>query len=292
MLSICIPHYNFINPLLFVELERQCLSLKIEFDIIIADDASDIAYKHYLEDFAKKKNFKVIYLEHNIGRSKTRNLLIQSSRYSLLLFLDGDSLIKSDNFIEHYLNSIKYNDLVYGGRVYEELQNYNCKLHWLHGSKTETIAAKNFHSNNFLVKKNVVDNVLFDEAFTRYGYEDVVFGAMVSLKGFKMLKIDNPVVHAQLKDNQQFLNDTISALKNISYLYHQKPELLPHLNLSILNFYLKLRKFGIHNLLRYTESFILDKLHKKLINNSSIFLTEILMIYKLYVLNKVIDDYK
>jgi len=293
VLSICIPHYNFINPLLLKALELQCLQLNINFEIIIADDCSKAENKNYLQEFGDTKNFRVIYLAQNIGRSKIRNLLIKSSKYDLLLFLDGDSTIKSDDFIEQYLNAIKQNDLIYGGRVYGNLPNNNFKLHWLYGTKTESIAGENFHSNNFLVKKNVVDIILFDEDLTTYGYEDAVFGVRVSLKGVKIQRIDNPVIHAQLKNNRQFLNDTDSALKNISYLHHQKPELLPHLNLSILNFYLKSKKWGFHHLLNLTEPLILNYLQKKLIHNTILFPLKALMLYKLYVLNKVISsDYK
>src|SRR5690606_27959667 len=153
--------------------------------------------------------FKIIYLEENIGRSKIRNILIKNSRYNLIMFIDGDSKIKSNTFIKDYLSSANQADLIYGGRSYEDLTDNNCKLHWLYGTKTESVSDNNFHSNNFLIKRYVTDIVLFNESLNKYGYEDAVFGVKVSLNGFKIKKINNPVIHAQLKDNKQFLNDTI-----------------------------------------------------------------------------------
>mgnify|MGYP006217474485 CR=1 FL=1 len=38
MLSICIPHYNFVNEKLFTELHHQCFALSIEFEILVIDD--------------------------------------------------------------------------------------------------------------------------------------------------------------------------------------------------------------------------------------------------------------
>ena len=286
MLSICIPHYNFVNEKLFTELHHQCFALSIEFEILVIDDASETENKIYLSSTISKF-CRVIFLDENVGRSKIRNLLAQKAKYEWLLFLDGDSAISNGNFISFYLDNLKA-DIISGGRTYQDQEpNDQYFLHWNYGFKIESNAYAQFHSNNFMIKKHVFDKLKFDESITNYGYEDVVFGLEAKKIGLHLININNKVLHTGLKTNADFLEDITLALLNLCKVEAIRKDLQIEKEVKILSSYnqLKLMKFtwllGIFNLI------MINFLSKYLIKSPKIFTNQLLSILKLYHLHRI-----
>ena len=286
MLSICIPHYNFVNEKLFTELHHQCFALSIEFEILVIDDASETENKIYLSSTISKF-CRVIFLDENVGRSKIRNLLAQKAKYEWLLFLDGDSAISNGNFISFYLDNLKA-DIISGGRTYHNQEpNDQYFLHWNYGFKIESNAYAQFHSNNFMIKKHVFDKLKFDESITNYGYEDVVFGLEAKKIGLHLININNKVLHTGLKTNADFLIDIKLALLNLCKVEAIRKDLQIEKEVKILSSYnqLKLMKFtwllGIFNLI------MINFLSKYLIKSPKIFTNQLLSILKLYHLHRI-----
>ena len=286
MLSICIPHYNFVNEKLFTELHHQCFALSIEFEILVIDDASETENKIYLSSTISKF-CRVIFLDENVGRSKIRNLLAQKAKYEWLLFLDGDSAISNGNFISFYLDNLKA-DIISGGRTYHNQEpNDQYFLHWNYGFKIESNAYAQFHSNNFMIKKHVFDKLKFDESITNYGYEDVVFGLEAKKIGLHLININNKVLHTGLKTNADFLIDIKLALLNLCKVEAIRKDLQIEKEVKILSSYnqLKLMKFtwllGIFNLI------MINFLSKYLIKSPKIFTNQLLSILKLYQLHRI-----
>jgi glycosyltransferase involved in cell wall biosynthesis len=292
MLSICIPHYNFVNPVLFETLFFQCKSTKIDFEILIADDASITTQKAYLKKFIQPE-FKIFFLEKNIGRSAIRNFLAPKAKHPYLLFLDADAEIINENFISNYLENLG-NKIVSGGRVYStEAQSASCFLHYKYGSQVEQYAENMFHSNNFLLPKNVFECLVFDEEIKNYGYEDVLFGLEAKQLGFELKKINNPVKHIQLKTNEEFVNDLEQALKNLKELITKKRNSKLEQEVSVSNFYRKIRKYKLKFLLSIRQDKILKKARALLFLNIPIGATLLIAVYKLYYfhsLHNVKDD--
>ncbi|KHJ37471.1 chondroitin synthase [Pedobacter glucosidilyticus] len=285
MLSIVVPHYNFINEALFIELEQQCLNLRLNFEIIIIDDASLPAHISYLQQF-KKLGFKIILLEKNIGRAAIRNLLATEASYPFLLFLDGDSHIINPNFIINYINFHHQNpniDIICGLRNYPEKTKEEEALHYFYGTKQEMLAAKQaFHSNNFFIKKEVFKEVQFDEDLTHYGYEDVLFGLIAKAKGYTIRNLDNPVMHLQLKTNQEFITDTDDAVQNLAQLI--KEPRYNHLlkEIPLVRHYLILQKTGLLSLLKNLKPLLRKSLAQE---KPSYFTIKKLQLYKLLQLH-------
>lgn len=259
MLSIVVPHYNFINETLFTELEQQCLNLRLNFEIIIIDDASLPTQKTYLQQF-KKANFKIILLEKNIGRAAIRNLLAAEASYPFLLFLDGDSYIINPNFIINYINFHHQNpdvDIICGLRNYPEKIKKEKALHHYYGIKQEILAVKQaFHSNNFFIKKEVFKEVQFDEHLTHYGYEDVLFGLIAKAKGYSIRSINNPVMHLQLKTNPEFIVDTSNAVQNLAQLMKEPLYESILKEIPLVRYYLILQKTGLLSLLKNLKPYL------------------------------------
>lgn len=233
MISILIPIYNYNVVKLVKALKKQCDKLKIHYQILCFDDYSDPKFKHensLLSDF-----FNVNYTElsENLGRAKIRNWLAKSSSYENLLFLDCDSKIVSKTFIEDYLKFKDDADLISGGRVYSKKppRAKSKILHWRYGVRKESKSAKyrsknaisHFHSNNFLIKSEVLKKIKFDESIKGYGYEDILFAHHVSELGFKIKHIDNPVEHLGLEKAKDFITKTEAAISNLIELkYNDK----------------------------------------------------------------------
>ena len=196
-------------------LHKQCVDLKIKFEIICVEDSSTNTFNNQTLKEIKYITYK--YLTKNIGRSKIRNLLARSAKNNFLLFIDADSEIKNnDNFIQNYitesLSLTSENELIYGQTLYKQDKPIRKKiLHWTYGKKIESKNKKNnFSSHHFLCKKSLFNKCQFDENIDSYGYEDVLFG-----KEKKIKYINNPLFHIGLKNSNKFIYDTESSLKNI-----------------------------------------------------------------------------
>ena len=175
MLSICIPTYNYSVIKLVSELERQCLNNNIDYEIMVLEDCSaDSFFSKNAEDLSRFKNVKHILFTKNQGRSKVRNHLANLAQFDNLLFLDSDSEIPNENFINYYLNNIK-NPVVCGGTIYLKSQKEkNKELRYKYGIISEMLSAdirtknKIFTTNNFFIHKNIFKHIQFKEILTKY----------------------------------------------------------------------------------------------------------------------------
>lgn len=289
MLSICIPHHNFYNPDLYKVLYHQCEQLKIPFEIIIIDDASLKEKKIYLSNFTAAQ-FHIIYLNENIGRSAIRNLLAKTSQFEWLLFLDADAEISDPNFIAKYLRNLDY-DVIVGGRIYPENKpDENFNVHWNYGTYIESKAKHAFNSSSFLIKKSIFKTIQFDESLKEYGYEDVVFGMMLNQNGYKILNINNPVIHTDLKTNEEFIKDTKNAIANLIILKKLYPE--PNLikNISLLKHYNSLERPKATSFISIGNTFIVKYLENKLVQSYSKKSNTYLQFFKLYLYHQMLKQ--
>ncbi|WP_083852702.1 glycosyltransferase family 2 protein [Pedobacter arcticus] len=281
MLSICIPHYNFVNPHLFESLFTQCKNAEIIFEILIVDDASRPISKTYLKSLTKP-GFKIFFLKENIGRAAIRNFLAKQAQYPYLLFLDGDAAIITDHFITRYLDCCG-DRIVSGGRVYDnKVPKPEYFLHYKYGTQVEQLAEAQFQSNNFLVPKSIFSKITFDEEIKGYGYEDVIFGWDAKRLGLELIRINNPVQHIQLKSNHEFISDTEQALLNLKKLIDRRKDGQLEKEVRISAFYRKLKKFRLTFLLSIKQTEILAKARELLCLNLPIGSTLLIAIYKLY----------
>jgi glycosyltransferase involved in cell wall biosynthesis len=222
MLTICIPVYNYNICKLAGELSGQALESKTEMEILIIDDGSDQQYNDPLQS---GHEIRFIRLETNVGRARVRNLFHQYARFENLLFLDCDSDIIDSGFLNKYFDCIhKGYSVICGGRVYPHTSSgKNRILHWKYGMKKESKPAeirniypeRSFMTNNFLIRKNIFQKIVFNETLEGYGHEDTLFGFQLHKAGIPINHIDNPVLHGHLATNEEFLQKTRSAINNL-----------------------------------------------------------------------------
>ncbi len=276
MISICIPIYNFDVKPLVSELDRQAGQCGIDYELILIDDASAEKHKKGNKDIFKKYNYTE--LSENIGRARIRNLFPEKAKYDYLLFLDCDSLIIRNDFIQKYVNEISNaeKDIICGGRIYEkEAPGRNRYLRWKYGIQKESQSAevrkqfpnRSFMTNNFLIRKNIFSNIRFEESLSQYGHEDTLFGYELKKAGIPITHIDNPTGNGDIEENGIYLEKTRKGLYNLAYitkLLNFDEDFISEVKL--LDFYAKMEKSGMagffHLLFRISRS-ILEFILKK-----------------------------
>lgn len=237
MLSILIPAYNCDVQLLVRDLLRQARQLNITFEILIEDDASP-NQSVCVGNHSLVSEKEVVYYQNHVnkGRSKVRNHLATAAHYPYLLFIDGDAGMKNPDYLSQYLQYVRFHQntdepfVVSGGVAYHDMipdQAY--RLRWKYGVAREqrTAAVRNlnpyrsFTPFNLLLTRNVFDKVSFDEWFTTYGFEDVLFGDELRQKKIPVTHIDNEMYHDGLDTNTDFLRKIECAVANLATLYKE-----------------------------------------------------------------------
>lgn len=261
MLSICIPVCNYDVSLLVEELLEQLKDIKLSFEIVVIDDASDEKYRKLNEDVVSKTYY--IQLDKNIGRSKIRNKFLDFAQYDHLLFIDNDSRVFSKNYIQDYVHIIKsgYPQIIFGGRVFGKKPSKRDKLlRWKYGVKKESKAAnirnlspnKSFMTNNFLIHRSLFESVKFNEDLVEYGHEDTLFGYELKKEGIPVMHIENPVLNGDYETNNRYLIKTEKAILNLIYMLkytHNDPEFIN--DVSLLRFHQKLLSLKLAYFVRW-----------------------------------------
>ncbi|MBO7102076.1 MAG: glycosyltransferase family 2 protein, partial [Bacteroidaceae bacterium] len=193
-LSILIPAYNYDCTQLVRALYEQAINLTIDFEIIVADDAStNAATERQNAEIGKMPHCQYVRFKENRGRAAIRNFLAEKAKYDNLMFMDCDGKVVYLHFLSAYMKAIEDHDVVCGGMMHPidvALKNNNLRYQYevrsekmLKADKLNADPKARFISFCFVIKKKVFDDVKFDESFTDYGYEDVLFGMQIKQKG-------------------------------------------------------------------------------------------------------------
>lgn len=291
MLSINIPVYNVEVTDLVLQLSEQAQKLKTNYEIRIYDDDSGTEVRTLNRKMATVPN--VIYKEmgKNIGRAAIRNKMGFDSKYRYLLFIDADSKLISENYLAHYLRYAESGNIMCGGTTYstEQPDDPEKILRWYYGTHREAIPAQQKNrnkgfiitSNNFLIPKEIFQQVHFREDIKKYGHEDTMLGYDLFMNEFKIVHFDNQVEHTGLENAAAFLNKTKMAVGNLwfisEYLIANNKEFIRQV--TFLKRYRKIIRFVPESLLRFLFEKLNHPIEKKLAGtNPSLFIFDL---YKL-----------
>jgi len=301
MLSILIPVYNFNIVKLVGDLRSQAITAGIPFEIIVLDDCSSELLRDQNKDAGKLSDVKFYVLEKNIGRSRIRNRLADMAQYPTLLFLDCDSEISSDEYIEKYLPYCNTDMVVCGGNIYTEEppDDPEYLLRWLYGIKKEQRLSsvrninpyRSFMTNNFLIARNIFRQIQFDESIIKYGHEDTLFGLELKKKDVPVRHINNPVYHIGLEIASEFLRKTSESIENLLTLLNEgKIHTKDIRNIRLLRAYSNLKKFRLVRIYRLFYDFISNAVMRNLLgSNPGIFAFDL---YKLALICKLVEKNK
>jgi glycosyltransferase involved in cell wall biosynthesis len=228
MLSINIPVYNIEVTDLVLELIDQAEKLNVPFEIRIYDDGSQQQVRNRNQKLAENSSVVYIGLKENVGRAAIRNRMGKEAKFKYLLFIDADSKPLNNSFLKVYLDAAGSNCVLCGGTLYQRQKPAEPEkwLRWEYGRKREAISAENRNrakgfiitSNNFLIEKEVFEQVHFRENLKSYGHEDTLLGYDLFNQGIEIKHIDNPLEHTGLENADAFLEKTRTALENLKLI--------------------------------------------------------------------------
>ena len=276
-LTICIPVYNFDVRELVRDIHFQISENQIDAEIILIDDASSQDFKNLNQEISElTENF--VFLEKNVGRSLIRNLFLYYSKGEFLLYLDCDGKIISSDFIKNYIDFIKENpetQVIYGGRkVSEEPPEQNKYLRWkfaferenLPVDKRKEFPALSFQTNNFVVKKEVLQKVNFNPEFQKYGYEDLLFAMDLKAAEIEIDHLDNPIFNNDIEENEIYIQKVEESVESLAKMLKNKKIKDKISEIKLVKAYEKMNKnatgFWFRKLFNLRREKVLQKLRK------------------------------
>lgn len=283
MISICIPIYNYYTYPMVRRLARQIASADADsYEIVCIDDHSSGYYISQNKGIAELATY--VGLETNVGRARIRNLFLQHAKGGYLLFLDCDSLVP-ENFVQEYAKTLARKPaVVVGGRVYDDTFNdREHRLRYLYGTKIESRPLlervknpyRSFMTNNFMVRRDVLDKIRFDESLTKYGHEDTLFGYRLEQNHIPILHIDNPVINGQVEENAEFLHKSVEAVENLVKLYDDmwEDQRFCH-SVRLLNTYNRVRRMNLQGVVYWLYKVFKTPMESHFVSGNSISLKQ------------------
>ncbi len=241
MLSILIPTYNDDCHALVKSLSKQAAGIgQFEWEIIVADDGSTdadvITGNQSIQDIAK---CRYIRRTENVGRAAIRNFLVSQAHGDWLLFIDADMSIVAPDYIEKYVKAQSAARVVYGGYVVKGGKRSNLRYVCETSASANHSAElrnrqpyQNFHTSNFMITRQLMEAIPYDERFRHYGYEDVLFGKQLREQGIAIVHIDNPVGFCTFEDNADFIRKTEEGLRTLRQFRDDLKDYSPILSVS------------------------------------------------------------
>ena len=221
-ISILIPTYNYVCCQLVEQLEAQASALGIAHEIIVADDGStDSSCVAANRSIRSLPHCRLLECSDNRGRAAVRNFLSRQAQYEWVLFVDSDMVVVRNDFIRRYAETAE-GDIVDGGVQIAKVTRGNLRAIYEQASMKEHTPDKrqkspyrDFHTANFLARRDILLQWPFDERLRRYGYEDVLFGKMMEMQKVTINHIDNPLSFEVFESNTDFMGKTEEGLQTL-----------------------------------------------------------------------------
>jgi glycosyltransferase involved in cell wall biosynthesis len=276
-LSVCIPVYNFDVRELVFDLTKEIDSQKLDVEIVLIDDASKEEFRQINREIQGIAH-QFIFLEKNIGRSRIRNLFLDYCIGEYLLFLDCDGKIIGNNFLKNYIQFIQEHpkaSIIYGGRkVLGSASDSDHYLRWKFAVERENLSLKqrlekpylSFQTNNFVIRKDILNRVGFNPEFQKYGYEDLLFAMDLKAERIPIDHIDNPILNNDLESNIIYLGKVEESVESLSHMLKDEKPSVKLAEVKLVRIYNKLKdtpfKILLILLFNIGESSIKKKLSK------------------------------
>ncbi len=255
MLSICIPIYNHDVRKLAKTLQKQADQVGKDTELVLLDDASAPAYQKLNRSLNGARGIQYEELDKNVGRSRIRNILSKKASGSHILFMDCDTLVTNDNFLALYTQEMFAAQVVCGGHIYNEKptdQKY--LLHWTVGSNREVKSAvgrqkrpyHSFMTGNFMIAREVMQEIRFHEDLQGYGHEDTMFGYELKKNHIPVKHTENPLLHTGLEDADSFLKKSRESIINLMKSWEMTGFDMEYAHMvTILENYLRYKKYKL-----------------------------------------------
>ena len=298
MISICIPVYNYYAYPLVRRLSNQIKQMNDgEFEIVCIDDHSSGYYVTQNKGITEIATF--LRLGQNIGRSRIRNLFLKYAKGEYLVFLDCDMVVP-DNFLKVYQREAKRGvSVAVGGVIYDERGNdTEHKLRYMYGTKVESRPVeerrkhpyRSFMTGNFMIKREILEKIRFDESIEKYGHEDTLFGYNLEQAKVPITHVDNAAINGQVETNVEYLHKTVEAVENLAEIYDRMWEDQRFCqSVRLLRVYGRLRRMGLHKVVYNLFRMLKNPMESHFVSGNGISITQF-NFYKLGILIKQLHN--
>lgn len=253
MLSILIPAHNYSVTKLVNDLHAQANTLNIGFEIIVAEDGSTKCLEEN-EKIATLDFVRYFAFKDNVGRGRHINRMADMAKFDFLLIIDCDAEVFDTDFLQKYLQLRNENAAIIGGTAYDKNDNnpaFSLRLKYGKVREESTAEIRNtsnyppFTTFNIFIPKKIFNQIRFNENIREYGHEDTLFRHDLLEQNIKVIHINNPLIHKGLDENLVYLQKTETGVKSLYVLYNtaEFPTLRKYS--TLLNTYLKLKKYHL-----------------------------------------------
>ena len=224
-LSILIPVYNHVCVELVTRLHQQAVALGIDFEIVVADDGSNLqACIEANRTISDLSNCRFIERPQNVGRAAIRNYLTQQATFAYLLYIDSDMSVISPDFISRYMACLPATVVDGGVAIIAHTDEQKQLLRYRYEKSEEPrhtaherqkTPYQHLHTANLLISRELMLSNPFDERLRNYGYEDVLLGKTLRQKRISITHIDNPMGFCTFEQNADFVAKTEEGLRTL-----------------------------------------------------------------------------
>lgn len=199
-LSVVVPVHNSRKTL------EECLGALFgsdcrDFEVIVVDDGStdDSA------DIVKKFPCRLITLKPNKGVAAARNRGVREARNEIVLFVDGDVVVRPDSLsrVMSFFSTNNDSDGVSGiysvrNRFGNFLSQYKHLIVCYRERLCEDASRDSFKCSFVALKRSIFQKHAFDESFKKASIEDIEFGRELASEGYRIaLDKSNDVEHVK-----------------------------------------------------------------------------------------------
>lgn len=200
-ISVVIPTYNrsHMLPALLETWRAAHAETRYSYELIFSDDGSD---DNSCAILTEEKDLPITLLrnEHG-GASRARNAAVRIARGAKILFM-GDDIFPDPQMINRHVEKLRdlpITDAVLGECVWhpdlavnhlmKHITEIGCEqFSFLALPRNAYTDFRHFYTCNISLDREFLlsENVIFDERFTKYGFEDIELGYRLALKGMKI----------------------------------------------------------------------------------------------------------
>ncbi len=259
-ISVVIPTYNRAESLRKVlsALEEQALPWEL-FEVIVVDDGSTDGTSSVVEKSMKSSSMKLRYLwQENKKQGAARNHGLKHVRMPLVVFI-GDDIIPSRDFLANHLkrhNSENIDDrlVVIGHTKWSREKSVTPFMEYIHEygyqfgfsimEDINDLPFNFFYTSNISLSRNFLQaqDVVFDEDFDSYGWEDIELGYRLKNQGMRLcFESGAAAYHDHPTDVHSFCLRQFNVGKSSRFFLQKHPELQPFLGGEDLDRWLKYR---------------------------------------------------
>lgn len=227
LLSVLIPVYRHQPAVLLQQLAAEIEAMpKGEVEVLVYDDSADTEAFHWHASWLRTCSWLKIFSDaRNLGRSKSRNFLLDAAQGEYVWFLDGDVTL-STGTLSRYLSALVHEAAVYcsGIDIPTDAAN-NFRNRYSKRAEVKSADVRNrapyrsFTAANFAMPRSFAEKVRFPADHEGYGHEDTHFGLQLMANALRVKHFDAPVWHAASDSDAEFVRKSREAAANLARLF-------------------------------------------------------------------------